>query len=310
MGKTVLLTQFSDYAENNGWKTLSVTSVTDDVTDNLTHQLQPTKRLSNIDVSAGINTIAKATISSSISRTEPGFIDLLQQQFSQYTGVLILIDEIHEFRKNQLERFAATLQSIAPTNPPLFVACAGLPSMRSPENRITYFERSNWINIGVLDTISAIAVLRETSKKAGKPIDLEACEQLATWCGNYPFALQTLGECIWEAAHDSGTISEEHINAGIEHASRKLFEGIFSYRWPYYSGEKQHYLYAAAQLMQQLGTRHITNAQIAGSLGLATSQLSKIRLNLIYDGILIEENNKVMRFLFPIIQDWIIKEMT
>lgn len=102
------------------------------------------------------------------------------------SGLVLTIDELQLAKREELADLAATLQEHVPDGWPLVVAVAGLPTIRDPQRSVTYLERGEWHELGLLDYPDTLQALTAPAKAAGRPFTADGAQPLAEASGGYP----------------------------------------------------------------------------------------------------------------------------
>lgn len=217
------------------------------------------------------------------------------------SGVVATLDELQSADGAELAQLAGILQEGTGAGWPLVVVGAGMADMRRPEHTVSYLERADWYEIGVLgpaDTAEALAVPAE---RAGRPFDPDALEHLVAHTGGYPFAIQVYGHQAWRASTGQDRITLDAARAGAEVAARRLEGGLYASRWEQSSPKEREYLAAAAAVAAEGA---VTGRSVADRLGVTVRQVSYLRDALIKKGTLIAVADQ-LRFAVPGMADWI-----
>jgi hypothetical protein len=214
-------------------------------------------------------------------------------------GLVVTVDELQLADRAELANLAAVLQQHVGDHWPLVVAGAGLPSLRERDRSVTYLERGEWHELGLLDRADTVEALTGPAADAGRPMDEEAAKVLADASGGYPYAIQVLGHHAWRASHGQGRIEGEHARAALAAAQRDLSAGLYASRWNDASPKEREYLAALARLPEGSG-----GGDVARKLGEPTSKVSYLRDRLIKKGTLFPERG-ALRFLVPGMAQWV-----
>lgn len=218
------------------------------------------------------------------------------------TGLVLSIDELQLARRREIGDLAATLQQHVPDAWPLVVAVAGLPSLRDSNRSVTYLERSEWHELGMLDLDDTVLALRGPAQAAGRPLDDDAAEVLAAASGGYPYAVQVVGHHAWRASHGSPRISVDHARAALPLAGADLAAGLYAGRWEDAGPKERSYLMAVAELLTDGDVA--TSAGVAARLGMTTRELSYLRDRLIKKGTLVSARGR-LHFPVPGMARWL-----
>jgi len=233
---------------------------------------------------------------------EAALVGCLRTAMTEGAGLVITLDEVQFARRDELATFTAILQEHMADNWPLVVIVAGLPSIREPRRSVTYLERGEWHELGLLDLDDAERALAEPAADAGRPMDPVAAAGLAEASGGYPYAVQLYGHHAWRASVGSDRIGPEHVAAARDAARRELEEGLYAARWNDASEREREYLAAAARLM--LRGEEATGGTVASELGKATTEVSYLRDRLLKKGTLYSEGSR-LSFITPGMAEWV-----
>jgi hypothetical protein len=218
------------------------------------------------------------------------------------SGLVITIDEVQYAERAALAGFTAILQERMADNWPLVVIVAGLPSIREPRRAVTYLERGEWHELGLLSRDEAEQALTEPAVDAGRPLEPDAARELATASGGYPYAVQLYGHHAWRASSGADRITLDHALAAGEAARRELEEGLYVARWNDASEREREYLTAAARLIVRSG--EATGGAVAAELGKASTEVSYLRDRLLKKGTLYSEGSR-LSFITPGMAEWV-----
>lgn len=221
------------------------------------------------------------------------------------TGIVVTIDEAQAAGRGPLGELAATLQQHVGEAWPLVVVVAGLPSLRDPSRSITYLERADWHEIGLLSDDDARRALAGPAEDAGRPLDVGAADLLVAASGGYPFAVQLLGHHAWRASTGRRRIDLEAARAAVPAADRALRDGLYAQRWADASPKEREYLVAVARLIVDDGAASGSTAAVA--LGATTTEVSYLRQRLLRKGTLVAVGRD-LRFPVPGMARWIVEQ--
>ncbi|MBK5221540.1 MAG: AAA family ATPase [Acidimicrobiia bacterium] len=323
VGKTVLLGAVAELAaERHAWLTIAV-EVRPDLgfVPQLIDRLQagrelldaaPSGRFTLDSLTARLG-ISGTGIEGELRRERPAgphvdlllertLVDVCEFAVQRGTGIVITVDEAHLAGRAGLGELAATLQQHVAENWPLVVVLAGLPSLRDPGRAITYLERAEWHEIGLLDPADTALALVGPAEDAGRPMTDEALDILVAASGGYPFAVQLLGHHAWRASTGGSTIDADSARAAVPAADRALSDGLYAQRWADASGREREYLQATARVMLDDGSA--SGSQVAAALGATTPEVSYLRQRLLKKGTLVAVGRD-LRFPVPGMAAWI-----
>jgi hypothetical protein len=221
------------------------------------------------------------------------------------SGLVITIDEAQSAERAELAGFTAILQERMADNWPLVVIVAGLPSIREPRRAVTYLERGEWHELGLLSLGESEQALTDPAVAAGRPMEPDAARELATVSGGYPYAVQLYGHHAWRASTGADRITLDHALAAGEAARRELEEGLYVARWNDASEKEREYLTAVARLIVRSG--EATGGAVAGELGKASTEVSYLRDRLLKKGTLYSEGSR-LSFITPGMAEWVAEQ--
>lgn len=220
------------------------------------------------------------------------------------SGLVLTIDELQAARRAELGDLAATLQQHVPDNWPLVVVVAGLPSMRDTGRSVTYLERGEWHEIGLLDHRDTLLALDGPAAAAGRPLDAAGADLLADASGGYPYAVQVLGHHAWRRSTGSTRIRVSHCRDALAAADRDLANGLYAGRWGDAAPKEREYLATVAALMLDGDVEEVAGGEVAAALGMTAKELSYVRDRLLKKGTLVAAG-RLLRFPVPGMARWI-----
>lgn len=220
----------------------------------------------------------------------------------QGAGLVLTLDEAQLATRQELAAFAAVLQEHMPDDWPLVVIVAGLPSLRDPNRSVTYLERGEWQELGLLAPADARRALTEPAQESGRPMDDAAADVLVEASGGYPYAVQLYGHHAWRVSTGRPRITVTHARQALDAARHELEDGLYVSRWNDASRREQDYLAAVAALIVRTG--EATGPQVAAELGKAQTQVSYLRDRLLKKGTLYTEGPRLL-FLTPGMAQWV-----
>lgn len=325
VGKTVLLGEVAAEAAALGWPTASIEvrqsgvlvaplierlgMITDTV-----RELPAGGRLSidTLTAKAGVLGLVDVTVAAARKDSrgtatafalETALADCLEVLADRHSGLLVTVDEAQFTAREEMHELAATLQQHVPDGWPLVVSLAGLPSLRAGQRHVTYLERAEWHELGLLDRAATERALREPASAAGKPMDSDAVEPLVDASGGYPYAIQVFGSWAWRSARHDTRITREHALGAVTRGNEELGAGLYASRWGETSARGRSYLRAAARLFDEQG--RFSGGEVAERLGASAKELSYLRSRLLQQGTLYAYGRE-LRFAFPGMAAWIL----
>lgn len=244
IGKTVLLNAFEAEAKARSWWVVSETATagfTGRIVDSLYRiagdVLQSHKtRLAGITLPAiGGVQFSELTTHQPTATLRSAATELLTWQESldrqlgqEPTGVLITLDELHYFRRDEVIDFAATIQHLVREDHNIAVAMAGIPQSIKPllasdegKNPITFLRRANRIDLGLIGDDDVRAALAQPVEAVGYGWAPAALESAVEACDGYPFMIQLVGQQCFRRRQGK-VITPESVSEAAVVARRKL----------------------------------------------------------------------------------------
>lgn len=326
VGKTVLLGAIAELAaEEHGWLTVAVeVRPGSDVIPQIVERLgvardlldhAPTSPRFAFDVVRARLGVGGSGVEGQWARREDPTVpelaldralsDACDLAAERRTGVVLTIDETQAAGRAALGELAATLQQHVGENWPLVVVAAGLPSLRDPSRSITYLERADWHEIGLLTDDDARRALTGPAEDAGRPLDDDAADLLVAASGGYPFAVQLLGHHAWRASSERTRIDLAAARSAVPAADRALRDGLYAQRWADASPKEREYLLAVARLIVDQGAASGSTTAVA--LGATTTEVSYLRQRLLRKGTLVAVGRD-LRFPVPGMAQWVVEQ--
>jgi hypothetical protein len=215
-------------------------------------------------------------------------------------GVLILIDELQESSPAELTAVNAAVHHLGQAGVPLplLLIGAGLPSLPAQlADATSYAERLyDYRTVGLLDPDAADDALSLPALDLGAQWDPDALRTATALARGYPYFLQSIGKHVWDYARAS-PISTEDVRVGMIEAQREVDDGLYRSRW-------ERATPAQRELMRALASVGATGpaaiADIARHMGKPrTSDLSVARNELIRKGLAYAPERGVLAFTVP-----------
>lgn len=322
VGKTVLLNEFEQVADNLGCQTAMLETDPDKA---LAPQLAPQLhrillRLDRIkkagaDMHAAFNAMRAfaSAFKVQLGELEFGlaasrgtgdlvvdltdlFVALGEAARKRDTAAVLLIDEIQYIQKSDLGALIMALHKISQRQLPVLLFGGGLPQLaKLAGDAKSYAERLfDYPPIGPLDEESARRALAAPAEREGVVYTEEALAFIVEQTGGYPFFLQVWGSHCWECSAGSPITLADAKNASIN-AVAALDENIFKVRLARLTERQKAY----ARAMAQLGAGPANSSEVAALLGLSPSQSAPIRDELIKKGMAYSPERGLVGFTVP-----------
>lgn len=327
VGKTVLLGEIAHIAaDRHGWLTAHVEVRRGrsflgqllgrlDAARKLLDEQPPSRRFEVSEVTARLGALGASVEGSLVRRrVMPPDADMAVEQavtaamaaaMTKDSGLVVSIDEVQLAPRVDLAELAAVLQQHVPDDWPLVVVLAGLADVRDRGRSVSYLERAEWHELGLLDRTATLYALIGPAASAGRPLTAEAAETLAQVSGGYPFAVQVLGHHAWRASAGSPTIELSHVLTALPAAESALEAGLYAGRWADASPKEREYLRVVASLVG--GGVVATGAAVAHELGVPAKELSYLRDRLLKKGTLVAVGRELL-FPVPSMFRWVLRQ--
>jgi hypothetical protein len=338
VGKTVLLGQFREKAQSEGWSVVDYEVVKHDdeafrmdlalrlrtALLELAPRVRWTDRFRRaaaalasftltVDASgqfqAGINVDAVEGLADHGDLTmdlTDVLIALGQAAQDRGSGLVLLLDEVQFLSKQQLEALIVALHKTVQRNLPITLVGAGLPQIaelagdaKSYAERLFKFPR-----IGDLSPTDARRALDEPARAEGTHYTDDALALAIEVTGGYPYFIQELGYAVWGAA-DAVPITRSDVASAVELYEAKLDSSFFRVRLDRATELQSAYLRA----MAQLGPEPQKAADVAALLGRESNQLGPTRAELIDMGLLYTPQHGYAAFTVPHFDKFMLRAM-
>ncbi|MCQ9353227.1 ATP-binding protein [Corynebacterium sp. 153RC1] len=217
IGKTALLNELEDIAEQQGWvvlrtsgrnsfiKELVETTIPKTIAD-----LDPPKqrRLSSVGLSSvgsvGFDVSQAETYKPSLNTRLRDLLALLTE-----AGVLITVDEVQDANPTELTELAVAFQDLLRDEQEIALVMTGLPQgieklLQLPGT--TFMRRAQRFSLGEFSPKNAAEGFRATAFDSGITFSPEAVDMGVRISKGYPFLVQLVGALAWNQAHRRGAV--------------------------------------------------------------------------------------------------------
>lgn len=308
VGKTVMLSEVSERASQNGWIAADVTAATgmlDELADILTNRAQellPKRGRQITSMTAGGFGLGLEPSDRESVGWRQYMTSLISALNDRGTGVLITVDEVHS-GIDELRRLAATYQHFVREGLDVAIAMAGLPSAVSAllnDDVLTFLRRAHRATLEDVTLDAVAAALEDTITANGRHISSTAVERAAAATLGYPFLIQLVGFHIWRQHPGNREVSLEDVDAGIQGARRRLGTTVHEASLADLSAVDRTFLVAMAQ------DEHPSKlAAIASRMGVDTNYASQYRARLIDAGIIEPAGHGHVTFTVPYLREYL-----
>lgn len=325
VGKTVLLLEFEEIANDAGWTTsrpIEIKSDTDfrselaDAAYQALLQLSARKALgdrlrsftgllrgfkigasSDGSVEFSFDPDAVSGSTGDLERDLTNLFEKLGQTAREHeTGVLFLVDEMQFLARGELEAVAAAMHRMSQRNLPVALVGAGLPQLPGlMVEAKSYAERLfAYPKLGPLSEGAARQALVAPAEARGVAWEDDALERVVGESGCYPAFIQAYGKEAWNHARGS-SIRGADVLAAESLVLAELDEEFFHVRFEKATGREREYMAA----MADLGEGPYRTAAVAERLGRRLSYTSAPRSSLIKRGLIYSPSYGQVDFTVP-----------
>jgi hypothetical protein len=327
VGKTALLNQLQQFAEQQQWATVFLegqTSLSGEehvrrrfgsaLTAALA-QFQVTHRIAGglrqLMQMVGTFSVTVGPVSwESTGPAATGILDVDIQALAEAigkvaqdhdSGFAVFVDEMQDLEPAFVAALLVAQHRCQQRDLPFYVIGAGLPNLPSTlAGSRSYAERLfAYHTIGPLERAEAERALVSPAAKFGCSYSPEALAQLVEAARGYPYFLQEFGDSIWAIASDR-TFTAADAEAAIRIGTARLDAGFFPSRWDRASDREREYMRALALIGDSART-----ADIAELLDSPITALSGVREALIRKGLVYVPMRGELAFTVPMMGDYI-----
>lgn len=212
------------------------------------------------------------------------------------TGLVLLFDEVQFLSRFQLEAIIQAIHKTVQRKLPVTFVGAGLPQIaelagdaKSYAERLFRFPR-----IGSLDREDAARALAEPALAEGARFERDALDRAFELTEGYPYFIQELGYQVWMVASDQ-VITLGDVEDAKDAYEAKLDESFFRVRLDRATQLQIAYMRA----MAELGPESQKAADVAAVMGRESTQLAPTRSELIAMGLLYTPSHGYAGFTVP-----------
>jgi hypothetical protein len=323
VGKTVLLNELADMAENRKWivarlevrpngaqpflATLALAMMTGlrkergrKAGEVLSQALRSIKAFSltvdpdgNLGLSMDVDAVSSGDLEVDFSALA---VDVGRAALEIGVGVAVFIDEFQELDKTAMASLAAGAHVAGQRGVPFTIIGAGLPNLPARlSDAKSYSERLfDYRPLDKLDPPTAKQALTEPAAAGGVRWEDAAVSTVIHAAGGYPYFLQEFGAATWDVAAGPNITSHDADN-GVRLGQAVLDGGFFPSRWNRATSAQRTYLRA----MAVDGESPSRTPDVATRLGRTLSNLGPIRAALIGKGLVFAPEHGVVAFTVP-----------
>ena len=337
VGKTVLLNELENLAEQVGYKTILVEaheskSLTALLAPSLRKLLLSLDRMENVsnkvrrglrvlkgfvngvkitlgDLEIGLDIEAEAGTADSgdLEADLPElFIAVAEAAQDRKIPVAILLDEIQYLSAKELSALIMAMHKMAQKRLPLVLIGAGLPVLAGlAGDSKSYAERLfDFPEVGPLAPDDARQALREPAQKEGADFTDEALDEIIRLTQGYPYFLQEWGYQSWNYAPQS-PVQLADVKRATPRIIERLDANFFRVRFDRLTPREKDYLRALAEL----GAEPQRSGDIAAVLGVKVQTVAPLRDSLMKKGMIYSPAHGDTAFTVPLFDTFMKRAM-
>ena len=191
------------------------------------------------------------------------FVALGAAAMEKDQGILLLVDEMHNFDSQDMRVLAATIQHV--TNSlkyPIAYIGAGLPQLEDiiiGDDAISFFHRCDRLSLGAISEADAAQGIAVPIRHHGGEIPSKVLDQAVAYVDGYPYKLQMLGHHLWNESLDAGhQIGEQHLEIAKTRVDSEMDKHIYGTIWKLISVPSRKFVHA---LLEGNGTSTLQDVQ-------------------------------------------------
>lgn len=314
MGKTALLLELSDRAQEAGYIVARVTAH-EGMPQAIIEQFQLNgSKFFNDDkrkltgVSAGALGFSFGLTFSEATERQYGFrakMSLLCDKLAEKgKGALILIDEVRT--SAAMREVAAAYQELVGDRKNIAIAMAGLPHAVSSilnDSVLTFLNRATKVELGLISTQLIRAYYERALKKAGIVIPDGCLDRAALSTQGFPYLMQLIGYYLIQYSGDDGIVNDDIMDRAEKAAMQDMEDNVFKPILAPLSDNDRLFLRALARCG---GT--VTTAKLQAKLGKKGPAIQPYRKRLIEAGIIEAPRRGELVFAVPYLADYLLKQ--
>ena len=231
--------------------------------------------------------------------------DLAEAAQEQHRGLAILIDEAQDLNNDELKALCAICHQGGQRGWPFLLALAGLPNLPKVLSEAkSYAERLfTYRQITQLRQDAARQALTEPAAGEGVSWEEAAVSYVVKEARSYPYFLQEYGQAAWNAAGGT-TLTYDDARVGAVSGQAHLDAGFYRARWERAAPAQRAYLEA----MAQDGDGPSQSGEVAARLGKTPTGVGPIRDSLIKKGLIYSPEHGQIAYTVPGMADFIARQ--
>jgi hypothetical protein len=217
-------------------------------------------------------------------------------------GWTLLIDEIQYIKGRDYAALIVAIHRVNQKNLPVLFFGAGLPQVAALSGDAkSYAERLfSYPSVGALDQESAELAIRSPIEDEGEEITKAALKAVVEKTQGYPYFLQEWGYQAWNIA-DATPIDEADVERSSKQALRRLDDGFFKVRFDRLTPREREYVCA----MAKLGDGPFKSGDVADMMQESAQKLGPMRASIIQKGMIYSPSYGDIDFTVPLFGDYL-----
>ena len=307
-GKTVLIAEIADRAEQNGWLAVNINAeegmleeLLVQVRDRGSHILkkQTVRRLSGLQV-AGVGITVETKERRSTWRSE--LTSVIKELNDHGTGLLITVDEVST-KYDELRILVNCFQHFVREKRDVALLLAGLPgqvSMLLRDDKVSFLRRAFQHAMDSIEITEVIYAMKETIEAGGRTIETAALHRAAEAAGGFAFLIQLIGYHIWRVHPQARQIRMDDVEEGIILAAHDMDHMIFDAVAKEITPKENAYLYA---MLEDSEVSRVSD--LIQRLKMSQNSAAQLRRSLIERGVIEERGRGRVALAIPFFREYL-----
>ncbi len=310
-GKTVLLTQLGDIANDRGWTVVNV-SGREPLCASIQEQLAHDTRIRSLGIRISLPVVsAEAHLGGPAE--ELSFREVLTRATRSLTshgsGLLITVDEVQDASRDEMATIATSVQYMIRQQQNISLLFAGITTgvldLLNGKG-ITFLRRAKAEELASIPTYEVARALRKTIETSGLLVDDDALSYAAGQTHGYAYLIQLVGYYVWREgrrhSRESVTITLADAKRGSEVAAREFGSSVLETAISGLTKPAVDYLLAMTEDENSSST-----AEIARRMGMPASSANTYRRILIERQIIESTAPGFVAFSIPFMREYLLQ---
>lgn len=234
------------------------------------------------------------------------FVAIGEAAKDRKTAITIIIDELQYVDEKELSAMIMAIHRVSQRSLPLILIGAGLPQLVGKAgNSKSYAERLfAYPEVGALTKEDSKIALQAPVQELGVNFSIDALDEIYKVTKGYPYFLQEWGYHAWNTANTS-IITIDDVKNATKLSIANLDKNFFRVRFDRLTPSERKYVRALAEL----GKKPQRSGDIASKLGKAVEQVAPLRAQLISKGMIYSPAHGDIAFTVPLFEEFLLREM-